>query len=312
MKMYILFALLLLNGVLTASEKMTPEAYIEKFSGDAIKEMKRSGVPASIKLAQGMLESSFGNSELAKKANNHFGIKCHNDWQGKKTYKDDDAKNECFRVYKHVLDSYKDHSDFLTGKQRYAFLFDLSPTDYKGWAKGLKQAGYATNPKYPELLINLIDRYHLHQFDVLDRPVEHKKNQITKTQKGVEGLEEIVVTHNHSILLSDNYVKYFLVATENSWEQISAQHGVGVKRLLKYNERKVDAPPVKGEKIYLQPKRRWAQEKYHEVKSGETLYSIAQHYGIKMKSICKRNRISVDESLKIGKTLKLKGRRVKK
>ncbi|RYG18075.1 MAG: LysM peptidoglycan-binding domain-containing protein [Chitinophagaceae bacterium] len=139
-------------------------AYIEKFKGVAIEEMNAYGIPASITLAQGILESSSGNSSLAKYANNHFGIKCTSDWKGKAYYKDDDQNNDCFRVYKDAKESFKDHSTFLKRK-RYSFLFELDKNDYKNWALGLKTAGYATNPKYPDLLINLIERYKLNQYD---------------------------------------------------------------------------------------------------------------------------------------------------
>lgn len=143
----------------------TVASYIQRFKGIAIKEMNTYGIPASITMAQAILESGTGKSDLAKYANNHFGIKCTSDWKGKGYYKDDDTKDECFRVYKNPEESFRDHSEFLKRK-RYAFLFELDKNDYVGWAKGLKQAGYATNPKYPDLLISLIERYDLHQFDV--------------------------------------------------------------------------------------------------------------------------------------------------
>lgn len=147
-----------------AGRAFTPETYIDRFKYIAIAEMDKNGIPASITLAQGLLESGNGNSDLAIKANNHFGIKCNGEWNGKKIYKDDDEKNECFRVYGSAEQSFVDHSEFLKRK-RYAALFDLKKDDYKGWAKGLKEAGYATNPKYPDLLINLIERYQLYRFD---------------------------------------------------------------------------------------------------------------------------------------------------
>ena len=145
-------------------ESYTTLSYIDSFKGVAIEQMNASGIPASIILAQGILESGNGNSSLAKYANNHFGIKCTSEWKGKGYFKDDDARNDCFRVYKDARESYRDHSEFLKRK-RYSFLFELDKNDYKNWAYGLKQAGYATNPKYPELLINLINRYKLNQYD---------------------------------------------------------------------------------------------------------------------------------------------------
>ena len=147
--------------------RMSREEYIEMYSDIAMKEMLRSGVPASITLAQGMLESDNGNSSLAKKSNNHFGIKCHNDWTGKKVHHDDDSRHECFRKYKTVYDSYVDHSDFLMNTSRYAFLFDLDVKDYRGWAKGLKKAGYATSRTYADMLIRIIEENDLHRYDLL-------------------------------------------------------------------------------------------------------------------------------------------------
>jgi len=139
-------------------------SYIEEFKAVAIEEMNAFGIPASITLAQGILESGSGNSDLAKYANNHFGIKCTSDWKGKNYFRDDDQKNDCFRVYKDARESFKDHSEFLKRK-RYSFLFQLDKNDYKSWAQGLKTAGYATNPKYPDLLINTIEKYELYQYD---------------------------------------------------------------------------------------------------------------------------------------------------
>jgi flagellum-specific peptidoglycan hydrolase FlgJ len=145
--------------------KTTTEQYIQQYKDVAIAEMKRSRIPASITLAQGILESGNGNSRLATEANNHFGIKCKKEWTGRTLYEDDDAPQECFRAYPTAEDSYRDHSDFLMKSSRYAFLFDLTPTDYKGWAEGLKKAGYATNPNYPQLLINFIEKHNLQQYD---------------------------------------------------------------------------------------------------------------------------------------------------
>lgn len=157
------------QDVISTTTRFTAESYIERFKNIAIAEMNTNGIPASIKLAQGLLESGSGNSDLAVRANNHFGIKCASDWKGRSIKKDDDEKDECFRAYNNPEDSYKDHSEFLKRK-RYAALFALKKNDYRGWAMGLKEAGYATNPKYSDLLISLIERYQLHRFDVSDLP----------------------------------------------------------------------------------------------------------------------------------------------
>jgi flagellum-specific peptidoglycan hydrolase FlgJ len=158
-----LFVILLLLPMGLWSQKTT-EAYIQKWKAECLQQMEQYGIPASITMAQGILESGAGTSDLATAANNHFGIKCHKDWTGKKFYKDDDQKDECFRVYEHAEASFEDHSLFLK-RDRYASLFELKPTDYKGWAQGLKQCGYATNPKYPQLLIELIEKHRLHELD---------------------------------------------------------------------------------------------------------------------------------------------------
>jgi len=158
-----LFVILLLLPMGLWSQKTT-EAYIQKWKAECVRQMEMHGIPASITMAQGILESGSGSSELATEANNHFGIKCHKDWTGKKFYKDDDKKNECFRVYENAEASFEDHSFFLK-RERYASLFELKPTDYKGWAHGLKKCGYATNPKYPQLLIELIEKHRLHELD---------------------------------------------------------------------------------------------------------------------------------------------------
>lgn len=175
---------------LTNREKI--ELYIEKFGPIARKEMKTYGIPASITLAQGILESGMGYGRLATEANNHFGIKCHSGWTGKKIYQDDDRKGECFRVYKNPETSYRDHSLFLKNRSRYAFLFDIRTSHYKGWAKGLKKAGYATDPKYPDKLISLIERFDLTRFDdkkmksyaVVKESSKPKSTQIHVVSKG--------------------------------------------------------------------------------------------------------------------------------
>ncbi|PTQ99647.1 flagellum-specific peptidoglycan hydrolase FlgJ [Mucilaginibacter yixingensis] len=152
------------------------QQYIDRFKPIAVQEMNLYGIPASITLAQGLFESGNGNGELARVANNHFGIKCTSDWNGKNYFKDDDAHNECFRVYDHPEDSFRDHSEFLKRK-RYAKLFELDKNDYVGWAHGLKDAGYATNPKYPDLLIGIIQRYHLDQYDRSESDIQKIKRE---------------------------------------------------------------------------------------------------------------------------------------
>ncbi|HAD98078.1 MAG TPA: N-acetylmuramoyl-L-alanine amidase, partial [Cryomorphaceae bacterium] len=204
MKAKLFGLLLLLSGFAIAGTKESVTiSYIEKYRDVAIREMKEFGVPASITLAQGILESGSGQSYLAQRANNHFGIKCHLDWDGKRVYKDDDEKNECFRAYKDPDESFRDHSLFLKNRSRYASLFKEDPTDYKAWAHGLKRAGYATNRKYPTLLIDLIERYELHKYDLEGFKVDVE--EITKNEPDVPAREEI---KSYQVNVSKNYVEY--------------------------------------------------------------------------------------------------------
>lgn len=255
------------------------------YKNDAIKEMNEYGVPASITLAQGMLESNNGNSTLAIKANNHFGIKCHNDWNGDTYHMDDDAKNECFRKYSSVLESFRDHSKFLKERSRYTFLFSLEITDYKAWAKGLKEAGYATNPQYPQLLINLIERYQLNLYD----------SDVT-----------LVDSTKHVVYISKNHVKFVKAKNEDTFEKLAKEFGVSAKRLKKYNDATDTITLKEGDVVFLQPKRAKGTQKEYDVKKGDTYRSISQEYAIKLKDLYKKNNISADSSPKEGERLNLR------
>ena len=197
-----------------AEKRITREEYIETYKDDAIREMHRSGIPASITLAQGILESGDGNSPLAVYGKNHFGIKCHKGWKGKSMRLDDDEKNECFRKYNDVYDSYRDHSEFLSTRGRYSFLFELKITDYKGWAKGLKKAGYATNPKYPQLLIDLIEKNKLYEYDRYGK-VPPKKLTKDRTSSPLA-----VAKHNRTIKLH-NHIKYIVARDGDTFYRIT-------------------------------------------------------------------------------------------
>jgi flagellum-specific peptidoglycan hydrolase FlgJ len=199
----------------TSVDRITRQEYVSTYAPAAVQEMLISGVPASITLAQGILESGDGNSVLAKVARNHFGIKCHGLWEGEKYYHDDDAKGECFRVYPTVFDSYRDHSEFLRTRDRYADLFKLKLTDYKGWAHGLKSAGYATNPKYPELLIKIIEENDLTQYDRMTKPPKSGEKQpkeprvaTPKAPTHEEKTEEAVVSASSRQMYLRNNVRY--------------------------------------------------------------------------------------------------------
>jgi len=299
MKKYILVGCLLLLSSVSFCQ-MTKEQYIEKYKDLAIKEMKRTGIPASIKLAQGLLESGYGNSTLAKEAKNHFGLKCHKNWNGSTFYQDDDEKNECFRKYKTVEESYRDHSDYIKNNPRYAFLFELEATDYKGWAYGLKKAGYATNPKYAELLIKTIEDNKLYIYDK-----ENYQLQIEKTSHKKLARE----------IFENNRVKYIITKEGDTYEKITKELGLLRWQLKKYNE-KLDENTIlnPGEIVYIQPKRKYpeAGKKSHIVKKGETLYSISQIYAIKLARLCEINKLEADTKLEEGMIIYLRKSEYKK
>lgn len=287
-----------------AKGQMSQSEYIEKFKDDAIKEMERYGIPASITLAQGILESGNGNSKLARLANNHFGIKCHSDWQGDTYIQDDDHKDECFRKYKDPLESFEDHSEFLR-KPRYADLFELKITDYKGWAHGLKKAGYATNPKYPSLLIDIIERNNLVQYDEGYDSKNAKKNK-PDSPKIVATASTKSNTVGHQVRLHQNNIRYFEASAGESIEDIAQEFNMGLWQIYKYNDLdKVDHVPTDGI-IYLQPKRSKAKEDFHTLQKGETMWDVSQKYGIKLKHLYKKNRMDVGDEPKEGTKLYLR------
>jgi len=308
----LMFASLL--AVAQGNAKMTIEQYIEKYKDIAIADMKEFKIPASITLAQGIIESSWGNSDLAVIANNHFGIKCHNDWKGATYLKDDDKKDDCFRKYNSSEESFKDHSLFLTTKSRYAFLFELDITDYKGWAEGLKKAGYATNPKYPELLINLIEKYTLNQYDASQPAVAIVKNKDPKPEKGKDKAVVKEISGKHTIMLN-NKVKYIVARKNDTFLGLASELGMGAWQFYRYNDMNKNDHIKEGQIIYLQPKRRRSLEfKQHTVKEGETLHDISQKYAVKIKHLHRLNpELSPDGDLNSGQVILLQkqGRGVK-
>jgi LysM repeat protein len=276
------------------------QQYIDQYKDIAIEEMHRWKIPASITLAQGIFESGAGQSELARKGNNHFGIKC-NGWEGRKVYHDDDARNECFRAYNSVYESYEDHSRFLANGQRYRSLFNLKTTDYKGWARGLKAAGYATNPAYADKLIELIQLYKLYEYDKAksaDRfMVEHTKDHSV----GGAALHPIKIFNKN----------YYLIARRgDTFKSIGEEVDISYRKIAKYNERNKNDRLTEGEVIWLKKKQKKAPKDYkgrlHYVRQGESMYSIAQSYGIRLKSLYKLNHMSPDDDLHIGQGLKLR------
>ncbi|MCB0400529.1 MAG: glucosaminidase domain-containing protein [Flavobacteriales bacterium] len=282
-----------------AEHRFSRQEYIDTYKEDAIREMQRTGIPASITLAQGILESGDGNSPLAVYGKNHFGIKCHSDWKGKTMHLDDDAKNECFRKYKDVYESYRDHSDFLSTRGRYAFLFDLKITDYKGWAKGLKKAGYATHPKYDDMLIDLIEQNKLYQYDSYGKvpPRRMQKDRSSVSLAGT-GSERTIKLHNN--------IKYIRVKAGDTYEQITQDYKMNLWQILKYNDLNKGDAIQEGDIIYLQPKKNTAKEEFHVVESGQSMRDISQLYGVKLKKLYKRNQMIMGTEPQVGSKIYLR------
>lgn len=296
--------------------------YIDTYKDVAIQEMLRYKIPASITLAQGLLESAAGSSELATKANNHFGIKCHG-WQGRTAYHDDDAKQECFRAYDNAIDSYEDHSKFLVGKQRYEKLFQLAMTDYKGWAHGLKSAGYATSPTYAYHLIEIIEAYQLYQFDYatsadkksIEALMYGSAQTSPKEQKRKEVASELTPVDVPGVDLGNHEIKvcngtYYVMARQgDTFDSIGAEMGVKAKKLASYNELPQDAVLIPNKPIYLEKKKKRADKVFednpHTVQSGESLYDIAQMYAIQLNSLYKMNRLPSNYQLQKGDVLRV-------
>lgn len=267
------------------------EDYIKQYRDLAVDEMKKYHIPASITLAQGLLESGAGQSTLARKSNNHFGIKCGSDWQGKTVRHNDDARGECFRAYKHPKQSYEDHSKFLASRPRYASLFKLKITDYKGWARGLKKAGYATDPRYAQRLIDIIELYDLDKYD--------KKG-------GLKWMKENPNPHQPYIA---NGLLYIVVRAGDTWKSISKEFDISQKKLRKYNDLYKGYELRPGDILYLEKKNRKAQKEHivHVLRAGESMYLISQKYGIRLNNLYKLNKMDADEPApEVGTILRLR------
>jgi LysM repeat protein len=299
----------------TSSSKKTAKPassgieYIEKYKDLAIREMKRTGIPASITLAQGMLESDYGNSRLAKKAKNHFGIKCHNSWSGGRVYHDDDRRNECFRKYNNVYESYRDHSKFLTQSNRYEFLFDYKRSQYKAWAKGLKKAGYATSPTYARKLINLIERYKLYNYDTPEgRELAASSSSTISSAQSLGNVDDYEISHPGHKVRMRNRIDYIIVKRGDTYQSLTEELDLLSWELKKYNDLG-DKPNLKpGQILYLQPKRNKAAVgyNYHVVKEGDTMHSISQLYGIKLEELYEKNNMKEGEQVEPGQKLWLR------
>ncbi len=281
---YFFVWLLLGLAVVSASGQRRNKAYedyIHKYRKIAVDEMKRYHVPASITLAQGLLESGAGRSQLARKSNNHFGIKCGRYWDGRTVRADDDAPDECFRAYRHPKDSYRDHSKFLRGGSRYASLFKLKITDYKGWARGLKKAGYATDPRYASRLINLIELYDLHQYD---------------REGGLEWMEEFPNPHQPYLA---NDLLYVIAREGDTFKSIGREFDIRKKNVRKYNELPKGYEFQGGEIVYLEEKHKRAVDGFisYTVRPGDSMYSIAQKFGVKLANLYRLNGMDEDDGV---------------
>ncbi|MEG1649445.1 MAG: glucosaminidase domain-containing protein [Rikenellaceae bacterium] len=327
-RVLLLTALIFASLQLSAQKKMTVSEYIAVYSDLAIANMTEYGIPASITMAQGILESSSGNSILAQKSNNHFGIKCKTDWTGATVLHDDDEKGECFRKYETVYDSYIDHSKFLRERDRYNPLFKLDATDYKSWAEGLKSAGYATNPQYAQNLIRIIEENELYKLD----DAALNKNTIVETPKQpskeivipvvVERVTEgaycgpTVLASDYTLVTStpiptylNNNVKFIITRQGDTFASIAKQTGKSISKLMKYNElttapTQIDANSI----IYISGKKSKAANgyNYHTVSKGETLYFISQKYGIKIDKLAALNLYTRHYAVKQGQKMLLR------
>lgn len=304
-------------------QKALADAYLDKFAGYAVEEMHRSGVPASITLAQGMLESSYGRSELAVEANNHFGIQCHSSWKGKRYEYMDSGELRQFRKYKTVLESYKDHSDFLLMNKRYSRLFELEKTDYKGWAKGLKKAGYAEDPEYAAKLIKVIEMYDLDKYDQLTEvPARPKKKDKKKDEKEEKSPVVSVVkkevqsdrqhrTYSYDLnreMCSQNGVPFIYAYDGESYSDIARQYDLFVKEILRFNDAPEDAELKPGTVVYLQAKKMKAAKGYEQyvVEEGMGMHEISQKYAVKLKNLCKMNNVPENYVPKVGEIITLR------
>lgn len=290
--------------------------YIEQYKDLAIREMIRSGIPASITMAQALLESDNGNSRLAREANNHFGIKCHRDWQGRRIYHDDDARNECFRKYSTVYESYRDHSDFLREGSRYRFLFKLPAGDYKAWAKGLKKAGYATHRHYDELLIRIIEENNLH---LLDKGISvgagAKSSPQVRQEPSVQEIPEeeeyeFSINLRSREIRQNNRIDYIIAEEGDTYADLAREFDLMPWEIYRYNEVPRTAKPEPGQIVYLQPKRNRAEAgcETHVIQEGETMYDISQRYGIKLSRLYRMNGLEEGVDPAPGTELYLRGK----
>ncbi|MBC7946925.1 MAG: LysM peptidoglycan-binding domain-containing protein, partial [Chitinophagaceae bacterium] len=300
--------------------------YISTYKEIAIAEMQRTGVPASIKLAQGIHETMAGTSVLVTKSNNHFGIKCKTSWGGPSVSHDDDARGECFRKYESSSDSYRDHSNFLKGSARYATLFQLDPTDYSAWAYGLKKAGYATNPRYPQVIIKLIEDYNLQDYTMIALgKMPPKDEMLAGTEKGsTRAIPAVVVVEDEPVVtlamvqdlpeareypsgdfkINDTRVVHVKAGT--SFLSIANQYGISLSRIFDFNDLRESEISEQDQLIFLQRKRKTGAHEYHTVKRGETVHGIAQDEGIRLEALLEYNHLQPGMNPAVGELLYMK------
>jgi len=312
-----LFALLVTcsTGAFSQVSPMSRAEYIDKYKSLAIDDMDKYGIPASITMAQALLESDNGNSELARNANNHFGIKTKKDWPGEVYIYTDDAPNEKFRKYDCVEDSFRDHSEFLDKSSRYQSLFNLDITDYTGWARGLKAAGYATNPLYAEMLIKIIEDNRLYLLDMNKpippvAPVERQSlmPQYASSDKiDPDRYAVSVLSMGGHAVYTNNGAEFILASKGESYESIAGQLGISAARLRRYNDQKAGSQPAEGSMVYIRSKARRSSDSQvvHVAKQGDTLWSISQLYGIRLKNLSRMNRGSHASPLPPGDQIRL-------
>lgn len=309
---------------MSAYGKSDQEKYISQYAELAVKEMYRSGVPASITLAQGLLESGNGKSTLAVKGNNHFGIKCHKGWTGKSMRHDDDKKNECFRVYDSPEESFRDHSDFLRYRDRYSFLFDFRITDYKSWAHGLKKAGYATDPSYPQKLIRIIEEYDLHKYDrkssrkhseessdeVIQQELPKSPSQIEQDVPLEENMREQFSFSLSRPVYTRNRVPFVYAEEGDTYEILASLYGLFPREILKFNDVKDPSDLKPGDVVYLRTKKNRSAKGLdkHVMEEGETLAEISQRYAVKLSRIYKLNGFDQSYVPSEGEIIKLRKR----
>ena len=316
-----------LCGGLRAQSRQTPEEYVDRYKHIAVEQMERYGIPASITMAQGILESDSGNSSLAQRSNNHFGIKCKSNWRGDRVYHDDDAKGECFRAYPSVEASYADHAEFLDSQPRYDSLFAYASDDYKSWARGLKAAGYATAPDYAQRLVRIIEENQLYLLDRRDGErlyaqrygLSRDPEEWFASQSSVENpspttaidpdnYRVTINAHEGYNVYVTNSVHYVLAKDKDTFENIGAKFRISARNLRRFNDLKdKKAQPLPGETVYIErKKKRWeGNARHHICREGETAYSVAQSYGIRMRSIERLNGLQKNQTLEKGRQIRI-------